>query len=157
VRTTKPVLLTFNARGYGLQLNLQMDSMELAGDLVQDLFGRYLKAPEIDCECTFPGEMARLGELVTLIDQHNQLKTHFSANIADSINNLKVQIVRAEASLMISDLEAVMRAYAQVQQENGALVGEYIKRQNNHGEMVAALKELNGMIRCASNMRVGTA
>lgn len=32
------------------------------------------------------------------------MKTHFSANISENINNLKVQIVRAEASLMINDM-----------------------------------------------------
>lgn len=48
--------------------------------------------------------MTRLGELLGQIEQHNQLKTHFSANIAESINNLKVFIVKAEASLMINDV-----------------------------------------------------
>jgi len=48
--------------------------------------------------------MGRLGDLLAQIEQHNQLKTHFSANIAESINNLKVFIVKAEASLMINDM-----------------------------------------------------
>jgi Bardet-Biedl syndrome 2 protein len=47
------------------------------------------------------------------------------------------------------------RAYAQVQQENGTLVGEYLKRTNNHQELINSLKELNAMIRNASNLRVG--
>jgi hypothetical protein len=32
------------------------------------------------------------------------MKTHFAANIADSINTLKLFIVKAEASLMINDM-----------------------------------------------------
>lgn len=47
------------------------------------------------------------------------------------------------------------KAYAAVEQENGALVGEYTKRSNNHEELVKSLKELNNYIRKASNMRVG--
>jgi len=47
------------------------------------------------------------------------------------------------------------RSYAAVQQENGALVGEHMKRSNNHQDLVSTLKELNGMIRKASNLRVG--
>ena len=45
--------------------------------------------------------------------------------------------------------------YAVVQQENGALVGEYIKRTNNHTSLVDNLKVLNNMIRFASNLRLG--
>ena len=46
-------------------------------------------------------------------------------------------------------------SYAVVQQENGSLIGEYMKRTNNHMDLVASLKELNGMIRSASNIRIG--
>ncbi len=60
------------------------------------------------------------------------MKTHFGANIAESINNLKFFIVKAEASLMIGDVEGMKRGYAVVQQENGNLIGEYLKRTNNH-------------------------
>ena len=49
------------------------------------------------------------------------------------------------------------KSYAVVQQENGSLVGEYLKRTNNHQELIATLKELNNMIRNASNLRVGAA
>jgi len=59
---------------------------------------------ELSSEAQFPVEMLRLQELLSQIESHNQLKTHFSANIAESINNLKVFIVKAEASLMINDM-----------------------------------------------------
>ena len=49
------------------------------------------------------------------------------------------------------------RNYAVVQQENGSLVGEYLKRSNNHQQLVTELKELNGFIRSASNLRLGSA
>jgi hypothetical protein len=48
--------------------------------------------------------MSRLGELLGDIEQHNQLKTHFATNIAESINTLKLFIVKAEAALMINDV-----------------------------------------------------
>ena len=49
------------------------------------------------------------------------------------------------------------RSYGIVQQENGSLIGEYLKRTNNHQELIATLKELNNMIRNASNLRLGGA
>lgn len=75
-----------------------------------------LKLGELDCQdARFPTEMARLNEIVQQIEQHNQLKTHFAANIAESIGNLKVFIVKAEASLMITDIENMKKSYAVVQ------------------------------------------
>jgi len=66
-------------------------------------------------------------------------------------------VVKAEASLIIKDIKSMRNHYALVQQENGALIGEYIKRANNHQDLVKTLKELNGMIRNAANLRLGTA
>lgn len=66
-------------------------------------------------------------------------------------------MVKAEASLIINDIESMRKNYAMVQQENGTLVGEYIKRANNHQDLVSTLKELNGMINHAKNLRLGSA
>ena len=102
--------------------------------------------------------MDRLNNQILLkIAESNQLKTHFAANISESIQNLKVSVVKAEASLMIQDIETMRKNYALVQQENGTLIGEYIKRTNNHQDLVGTLKELNGMIRFASHLRIGQA
>lgn len=38
---------------------------------------------------------------------------------------------------------------------NGSLLGEYMKRKNNHEELLKGLKQLNNLIRCASNLRLG--
>ena len=56
---------------------------------------------------------------------------------------------------MINDVETMRKNYAVVKQENGTLIGEYIKRTNNHQSLVATLKELNGKIRIASNLHIG--
>jgi hypothetical protein len=40
-------------------------------------------------------------------------------------------------------------------QENGALLAEYKKRDTSHQELLKQLKKLNGLIRQASNLRVG--
>ena len=48
--------------------------------------------------------MTKLGEILSKIEESNNLRTHFSANISENINNLKVFIVKAESSLMIGDM-----------------------------------------------------
>ena len=75
------------------------------------------------------------------------MKTHFAANISENIQNVKVFTVRAEASLMIDDVDGMRSNYAQVQSENGALIAEYKRRQQNHDSLLKALKGLNSLIR----------
>jgi hypothetical protein len=140
------------------KLRIFTESIELASDLMQDLVADYLKILELESKARYPAEMERLNEeILKKIAESNSLKTHFAANISESIQNLKVSVVKAEASLIIKDIVGLRRNYAQVQQENGTLVGEYIKRTNNHSELVTTLKELNFMIKCASNLRIGQA
>jgi len=112
---------------------------------------------ELESEGSFPQEMRRLDDLAQKIKESNLMKTHFGANISDSMNNLKASIVKAEAALMIGDIEAMKKSYAVVQQENGSLIGEYLKRTNNHQQLIQTLKELNQMIKSASNLRIGNA
>ncbi len=69
---------------------MQCDSLETCGDIVQDLAANYLKVTELESQGTFPLEMQKLAEILQRIEESNQLKTHFSANISDNINNLKV-------------------------------------------------------------------
>ena len=91
-------------------------------------------------EVHIPSDAKVLTHNLDRIKESNSLKTHFAANIADSIQNLKVAVVKAEASLMINDIAGMRKNYAMVQQENGTLIGEYIKRTNNHTELVSNLK-----------------
>jgi len=139
-------------------LFIYTESMQTASDIFQDFVGLHLRVAELQSLAMFPKEMYRLNEdILEKIKQSNQLKTHFAANISESIQNLKVSVVKAEASLIIHDIENMRKNYAMVQQENGALIGEYVKRANNHQELVATLKELNNMIRLASSLRLGKA
>ena len=71
------------------------------------------------------------------------------------MNNLKVFVVKAETSLMLGDMSSMKKYYATVQQENGNLIGEYLKRRNNHEDLLVNLRELNNIIRKASNLRLG--
>ena len=66
-------------------------------------------------------------------------------------------MVKAEFSLMLGDMSSLKKNYSIVHQENGNLIAEYLKRRNNHEELVKSLKELNNFIRKASNLRMGDA
>ena len=115
--------------------------MDIAADIIQDFLGTFMKLKQFKSKASFPKDMLRLNEDILLkISESNQLKTHFAANISESIQNLKVSVVKAEASLIIDDIENMRKNYSNVQMENGTLVGEYIKRANNHSDLVQTLK-----------------
>ena len=122
---------------------------------MQDLTVSHLKKETVMSTCTFPRVNERLNEIVQIVEQSNQLKMHFAANISENIQNIKVFTVRAEAGLMINDIETMRKNYAQVMQENGALLAEYKKRDTSHQDLLKQLKKLNALIRLASNLRVG--
>jgi len=71
IRSSKPILLNAIEGGAGLQLTIQADSIELCGDIVQDLFGRELELPNLEAEGSFPTEMSRLSEILQHVEQHN--------------------------------------------------------------------------------------
>jgi len=137
------------------EVHIFSNSIEVASDIVQSLIGEHLNIKEAMAKAQFPHDFVKLEVCLDKIKESNQLKNHFAANIADSIQNLKVAVVKAEASLIIDDIQGMRKNYAIVQQENGTLVGEYIKRTNNHQDLVSNLKNLNNMIRFASNLRLG--
>ena len=75
--------------------------------------------------------------------------------MSESVAQLKAGIVRAESSHMIDETEGVRREYANVMQQDGALVSAYNQRANNHAELLKSLKSLNNLIRLAAGLRVG--
>jgi Bardet-Biedl syndrome 2 protein len=49
------------------------------------------------------------------------------------------------------------RHYAELFKLNNQLIGEYVKRSNNHQALLEALKEVNHTIQKAANLRMGQA
>ena len=52
---------------------------------------------------------------------------------------------------------ALKSSYSELYSVNNQLLGEFVKRRNNHEALLAALKEVNGAIQKASRLRVGKA
>lgn len=63
-------------------------------------------------------------------------------------------VVRAEASLLIGDIDSMRKFYSQSNIENQALSAEYKKRHLNHTELLEKLKQLNMLIKHASSLRI---
>lgn len=95
-------------------------------------------------------------ELSSEISEFMKLKNIFAANIAESINNVKVSVVKAELAMNMFDMEGIKKNYTYCQQENGNLIAEYMKRKNNHEAFTQSLKSLNSYIMKAAALRLGS-
>lgn len=74
----------------------------------------FLKSSDIESEATFPAEETTAAELIEHINEQNQLRTHFSANIAESVNNVKINVVKSEYANMINDMASLKKCYSTV-------------------------------------------
>ena len=89
------------------------EDLDAAAKVVKSLSGA-LSIDQLTSTASFKRMSAKLAEIIDTVEQSNTLKTHFAANISENIQNIKVFTVRAEASLMIDDMEGLKKNYAQV-------------------------------------------
>ena len=130
--------------------------MELAGDVMQDLCS-YLAVTELASTADFPGEMAALRALLQRVDEFNANRLKFTAEMADQSQLIKMLVVQGEDARVLEDMRALKSSYAELYGTNNQLLGEFVKRRNNHEALLAALKEVNSAIQKASRLRVGRA
>ncbi|CAM9237290.1 unnamed protein product [Ectocarpus sp. 6 AP-2014] len=139
-----------------VEVRIRCDSMELAGEVVQDL-GRFLEVTELESTAHFPDEMEVLRDVMEGVVDYNSLRQQLTADMADSSQRVKAYVVRAEDARLLGDMPLVRKMYAELNNLNRRLVGEYAKRANNHHALLAALKEVKQTVQKASNLRIGQA
>lgn len=128
----------------------------MAGSLINDLAG-FLNVAELETQADFPDEVGRVKSLLAEAEQYNVLRSQLNANIADVANSVKISVVKAEDARVLKDMTLLKKVYTKLQQDNGELIAEHTKRQNNYEQLVNCLKEINLMINKAANLRVGSA
>lgn len=133
---------------------IKCDSMELVGDMVQDL-ARFLDVTELSSVATFPLEMAGFEETTQRITEFNSQRLQLTADMADDSQRIKALIVRAEDSRLMGDMSTMRRAYTELHSLNKQLLGGYNVRRTTHEGLLHSLKEVNAMIQRAANLRLG--
>lgn len=145
-------ILTISVTGQKVQI--LTNSMELAGDLVQDL-AEYSDVKEVVSTATFPAEMQAFTEVVANVDAHNATRLSLAADSAEISGRVKEGIVRAEDSRLLAELGQMRTSYTRVMDLNRELITEHMKRYNNQQALLGALKAVNHMIQKAARLRVG--
>ena len=112
VRTHEPLVINVTKEAATVLLvTISSPEIETASEVLQDLC-QGLNKTQVDSTCSFPRLNKHLTNIVESIENNNTMKTHFTANISENILRLKSSIVRAEASLMITDIAGVRTHYA---------------------------------------------
>jgi len=155
LRDRQPLWIRMTSEAGGT-VQLHTEDMELAGEVLQDLCAA-LQISELESTAEFPQEMEAFRAILLKVDEFNAVRLHLTAEMADSSNNAKTLVIKAEDARILGDIKAMRAAYSQLYTLNAELIGEYAKRQNNHEQLLASLKEVNHMIQKAARLRVGSA
>jgi len=137
-----------------MRVQLHCASMDLAAELVQDLV-RYFTVQELESEATFPDEMAQFEDVLRTVADCQAARINLAADMADDSQRIKALIIRAEDCRLMNDMEAMRKAYTELNALNGQLIGGYSVRAQNQASLLAALKLVNQMIQKAANLRAG--
>lgn len=130
------------------------DTMELAGDVLQDI-ADVLRLSDVESTAEFQGEFDSLCATLLKVEEFNATRVRLSADMADATQLVKSFVVKAEDARLLGDFALMRRMCGSLYDLNRELLGEYVKRANNHAELMAALKDVNAIIQRAARLRVG--
>ena len=140
----------------GVEVTVRGDNMDICGDIIQDLCS-YLNISELSTTAEFPAEFANFKEVLVRVEEYNSVRMKLTADMADSTQLVKALVIKAEDARILDDMKLMKKMYGDLYEVNRELIGEYLKRANNHQELLNALKEVNTMIQKAGKLRVGQA
>ena len=75
--------------------------------------------------------------------------------MAETSAQVKALVIKAEDARLQNNMILMRRHYAQLYRLNAQLLGEYTVRANNSGALMTALRDVNAIIKKASNLRCG--
>ena len=136
------------------EMVIRADSMEAAGDFVQEMCAK-LDIDELESVVDFPDDVEVFGEVLDRVDDRNAARSRLVADVADGSNAVKTFVIKAEDARILGDMNAMRRMYGQLFDLNRELIMQHAKRAQNHEELLAALKEVNQMIQRAAKCRHG--
>ena len=138
----------------GGRMEIRTNSIELAGDIVQDLSSN-LEIKELKSTADFTSELEDFNKVLMKVDGYNAVRIRLTMEMADSSQIVKALVIRAEDARILSEMGLMRQHYNKLHELNSQLIGEYIKRANNHTELLTALREVNSMIQKAARLRMG--
>lgn len=155
LRDKLPLHIKLRAIGPQVEVIICTDSMDTAGELVNDL-AQYLGLADMSSTVDFPAAMDAFKDVLSRVADQNSTRLKMNADMADSSNLVKTLLIKAEDMRILGDMPAMRKHYKKLHDVNRDLIAEHTKRSNNHSLLLADLKEVNLMIQRVARLRVGT-
>lgn len=112
VKDNTPLIIKMGPENGGT-ITIRTDSMELAGDIIQDLC-RYLKIDTLESVADFPEEMDTFQNVLNKVEDYNAQRLKMSAEIADSSNLVKTLVIKAEDARILNEMNQMAKFYSQL-------------------------------------------
>ena len=122
--------------------------------MVQSFCG-FCNTTELQSRAEFPQDFSSIAQLIEQVEQFNAVRMNLTVNMADSAQMVKALIIKSEDARLQHNMSYFLSTFAQLQQFNGEILGEYHKRTHNHEELMNNLKKVNQYIQRAGNLRCG--
>lgn len=130
------------------------ENLSLAGDIIQDIC-QYLGISELQSTCHFEKEFENLKVNLSNVEEFNDIRNKLSIDIASNTAIIKSLIVKAEDSRIQKNWKDFKKQYSQLFDINQEMLGEFMKRSNNHKNLIKSLKIVNQLIERVSRLRMG--
>uniref|UniRef100_A0A383WCU1 Bardet-Biedl syndrome 2 protein homolog n=1 Tax=Tetradesmus obliquus TaxID=3088 RepID=A0A383WCU1_TETOB len=157
MRSRQPLVVCAATTGSGgLRVRLHCESMELAGELLQDL-AAYVGVTELNSTASFPAAMEQFKSTLATVEACSATRSLVEGDTAALCASIKAGVVRAEDARLLGDMAALRRQHRRLADLNRDMWGEHSKRAANQAELVQGLKAINLMIQQAAKLRVGPA
>jgi Bardet-Biedl syndrome 2 protein len=138
----------------GGQFIIRCDNIDICGEVLQDV-AAFLGLTDVESTVDFPDSFQSFQTVLQRVDEYNAVRVKLTADMADSTQLVKALVIKAEDARILHDLRLMKRTYGSLYEVNRELIGEHRKRENNHTELLSALKEVNVVIQQAGKLRVG--
>mmetsp|Transcript_5219 Transcript_5219/g.8620 ORF Transcript_5219/g.8620 Transcript_5219/m.8620 type:complete len:782 (+) Transcript_5219:26-2371(+) len=130
------------------------EDVGLAGDIVQDVC-QYLSITELQSECYFEDTFQQLRDHLNALQQFNEIRNMLSIDIAANTAVIKNLMVKAEDARIQRNYTHFRKNFSELFEVNQGMLAEFMKRQNNHKNLINALKNVNQTIEKMARCRVG--
>merc|ERR1712176_703164 len=162
--TKQTIDISFVSLRNGQYITLQCDTsnnikiftqnLTLCGDIIQDI-AQYLSIKELPSTCYFEQHFEKLKENLSNVEQYNDIRNKLSVDIASNTGVIKNLIVKAEDSRIQKNYKSFKKQFSDLYDVNQEMLAEFLKRENNHKNLLSSLKEINQTIQQMSRLRVG--
>eukprot|EP01017_Pseudomicrothorax_dubius_P048230 TRINITY_DN8747_c0_g1_i1.p1 TRINITY_DN8747_c0_g1~~TRINITY_DN8747_c0_g1_i1.p1 ORF type:complete len:390 (-),score=93.20 TRINITY_DN8747_c0_g1_i1:57-1154(-) len=92
------------------RITIKTDSLDIAGEIIQDICS-FMSINELESTANFPFEIEELKKTIQIVNDANSARLHMTADMAESVSNIKAFMVKAEDARFLLDMKIMRKMY----------------------------------------------